>query len=68
MTTICLGVRIPVEMMEDLRRAKKIVGATSYSDLIRDALRHYLRDLSILSERSEKLKRSSSTRRLSEEC
>ncbi|MEM3713362.1 MAG: ribbon-helix-helix protein, CopG family [Nitrososphaeria archaeon] len=56
MKTRCLSVRVPNELIYDLERAKEIVGATSYSDLIRDALRHYLAELSLLSARSEKIK------------
>jgi metal-responsive CopG/Arc/MetJ family transcriptional regulator len=44
--------------MMEVERAKEIVGATSYSDLIRDALRHYLAELSLLSARSERIKNS----------
>jgi len=58
MKTICLSVRVPSELMRDLERAKKIVGATSYSDLIRDALRHYMAELSLLSARSDRIKGS----------
>jgi len=58
MKTRCLSVRIPSELIHDLERAKEIVGATSFSDLIRDALRHYLAELSLLSARSEKIKSS----------
>ena len=54
--TICLGVRVPKDLMQDLERAKRIVGAVSYSDLLRDALVAYLRDLSILSDRSSRIK------------
>jgi metal-responsive CopG/Arc/MetJ family transcriptional regulator len=65
-TTICLSVRIPRELIQDVERAKEIVGATSYSDLLRDALRHYLAELSLLSSRSEKVKASNLKRVLNE--
>lgn len=63
MKTICLSVRVPSELIHDLERAKEIVGATSYSDLLRDALRHYLAELSLLSARSEKIKSSNEVTR-----
>jgi metal-responsive CopG/Arc/MetJ family transcriptional regulator len=55
--TVNLGVRIPKEMIPVIEEAMQIVGATSYSDLLRDALRHYLAELSLLSARSEKIKK-----------
>jgi metal-responsive CopG/Arc/MetJ family transcriptional regulator len=58
MTTVTLSVRIPKELMDAVEKAKEIVGAISYSDLVRDALRHYLAELSLLSERSERIKNS----------
>jgi metal-responsive CopG/Arc/MetJ family transcriptional regulator len=64
MTTVCISVRIPRELLDDIKRARELVGATSYSDLMRDALRHYLAELSIFSARSERFKRSLG----SEEC
>jgi metal-responsive CopG/Arc/MetJ family transcriptional regulator len=56
MKTKCFGVRLPEDFARDLEKAKAIIGATSYSDLLRDALRHYLSSLSILSERSARIK------------
>jgi len=54
--TICLGVRVPKDLVKDIQKAKEITGAISYSDLLRDALIAYLRELSLLSDRSARLK------------
>ena len=53
--TIVIGVRIPENLKDDLDRAKEIVGALSYSDLFRMAIREYLKQLSLLSERKQRI-------------
>jgi len=42
--------------MEDIKKAKRITGALSVSDLIREALRAYLTNLSPISEQASKIK------------
>jgi metal-responsive CopG/Arc/MetJ family transcriptional regulator len=56
MGTVCLGVRIPKDLLEDVEKARQITGAVSYSDLLRDALIAYLRGLSLISDRSTRIK------------
>jgi len=47
---------VPKDLVKDIQKAKEITGAISYSDLLRDALIAYLRELSLLSDRSARLK------------
>lgn len=54
---ICIGCRIPKDLLPEIQKAMKITGATSISDLLRDALREYLKQLSLLSDRAERVKR-----------
>lgn len=54
---ICVGCRIPRDFLPEVQKAMKITGATSISDLLRDALREYLKQLSLLSERAERVKK-----------
>lgn len=54
---ICIGCRIPRDLLPEIQKAMKITGATSISDLLRDALREYLKQLSLLSERAERVKK-----------
>ena len=56
---ICIGCRIPRDLLPDIQKAMKITGATSISDLLRDALREYLKQLSLLSDRAERVKKKS---------
>jgi metal-responsive CopG/Arc/MetJ family transcriptional regulator len=54
--TVVLGLRVPEDLMEDIEKAKKITGALSVSDLLREALRAYLTQLSLISDRAQKIK------------
>ncbi len=56
MTTRVISLRVPEDLLQELEMAKRIVGAISYSDLLRDALRLYLRELTLLESRAERLK------------
>ena len=53
---ICIGCRIPKDLLPEIQKAMKITGATSTSDLLRDALREYLKQLSLLSDRAKRIK------------
>ena len=61
--SVTISTRIPPNLLEDVEKAKKIVGATSISDLLRDALREYLKQLSLLSDRAERVKSESKEER-----
>jgi len=54
---ICIGCRIPKDFLPEIQKAMEITGATSISDLLRDALREYLKQLSLLSDRIERVKK-----------
>jgi len=51
---ITIGCKIPKDMLPAIQKAMEITGAISISDLLRDALREYLKQLSLLSDRIER--------------
>ncbi len=55
--TVVASTRIPKDLLPEIQKAMKITGATSISDLLRDALREYLKQLSLLSDRAERVKK-----------
>lgn len=44
--TVVIGFRIPKEKLGEVERARRAVGATTVAELARDALRHYLEEIS----------------------
>ena len=53
---VSIGCRIRKDMLPEIEKAMEITGATSYSDFLRDAIREYLKSLSLLTERKERVK------------
>ena len=54
---ICVGCRIPKDLILDIQKAMKIMKATSISYLLKNTLREYLKLQFLLSDRIEKVKR-----------